>query len=92
MEKQLDDLSIFEEYRDRQVILNYYQDDDFLSKRDGFHFVSIQFADGQLLFFKNDGNSTAISLQEFQTRVINSDFQNYYVCRNGRDRLEIYFP
>ncbi|MFZ7944471.1 hypothetical protein [Neobacillus sp. 19] len=52
MEKQLDDLSIFEEYRDRQVIINYYQEDDFLSKRDGFHFVSIQFAYGQLLFLK----------------------------------------
>lgn len=92
MEKQINDLSIFEGYQNRQVILKYYQDGDFLWKRDGFHFESIQLVDALLLFSKKDEGSSKISLKEYDTAAINSDFQNYYIFRNGGDRLEIYFP
>ncbi|WP_257208911.1 hypothetical protein [Bacillus sp. AFS031507] len=42
MEIQMKDVADFECYHNRQVILNYNNDEDFLWKRDGFHFDSIQ--------------------------------------------------
>ncbi|GHH96893.1 hypothetical protein [Neobacillus kokaensis] len=92
MEKQFNDLTIFEEYRNRQVVLNYYQDDDFLWKRDCFHFESIQVDIRKLIFFKKNGIIVEIPLMEYTSAVINNDFQNYYIFKNGTDRLEIYFP
>ncbi|MEH7436615.1 hypothetical protein V7182_03890 [Neobacillus drentensis] len=92
MEKQLSDLSIFESYRNRQVILNYYQDEDFLWKRDGFHFESIQFGSEQLLFLKENGSTISVPIYEYKTAVINTQFPNFFILRNGEDRLEIYFP
>ncbi len=78
-------------YLSSKVILNYYQDGDFLWKRDGFHFESIQLVDAHLLFSKNEGSSK-ISLKDYDTAAINSDFQNYYIFRKVGDCLEIYFP
>lgn len=92
MEKQLHDVTIFEEYRNRQVVLNYYQDDDFLWQRDGFHFESVQVSEGNLLFIKKNGTIVEIPLKQYISAAINSDFQNYYIFRKDKDRLEIYFP
>lgn len=92
MEKQLSDFSCFAEYRNRQIVLNYYQDDDFLWKRDGFHFESVKLAEEKLIFLKKDGQVAAVHLGDFDEVVINTDFPNYYICRKYSDRLEIYFP
>ena len=92
MEIQMMDLAVFAGYHNRQVILNYYDDEDFLWKRDGFHFHSIQLLNNQLLFSKRDGNILTISLKNYDTVARNNDFQNYYLLRKGEARLEIYFP
>ncbi|WML56216.1 hypothetical protein [Neobacillus sp. PS2-9] len=92
MEKQLSDLSIFESYRNRQVILNYYQDGDFLWKRDGFHFELIQIGTEQLLFLKGNDSTISVPINDYKTAVINTQFPNFFILRNGEDRLEIYFP
>jgi len=92
MEKQLSNLSIFESYRNRQVILNYYQDEDFLWKRDGFHFDSIQFGSNQLQFIKGSESIISVPIFEYTIAVINTQFPNFFILRNGEDRLEIYFP
>ena len=92
MEKQLSNLSIFESYRNRQVILNYYQDEDFLWKRDGFHFDSIQFGSNQLQFIKGSDSIISVPINDYKTAVINTQFPNFFILRNGEDRLEIYFP
>lgn len=86
------DVTVLTEYRNRQVVLNYYQDGDFLWKRDGFHFTVIELINGSLVFSKPDGKSVVISLKEFESTAICSDFQNYYIFRNGNNRLEMYFP
>ncbi|MED4205064.1 hypothetical protein [Neobacillus mesonae] len=92
MEQPLHDFTIFEDYRNRQVVLNYYQEDDFLWKRDGFHFETIHVNGKILLFFKKDGRTVELPLTNFTAAAINSDFQNYYIFKNGKCRLEIYFP
>ncbi|MCL6570092.1 MAG: hypothetical protein K6T88_00215 [Bacillus sp. (in: Bacteria)] len=92
MEKQMTNLSIFEDYRNRQVILNYYQEEDFLWKRDGFHVESIHVSLEYLVFTKSDGSQLTIALNDFSTAAINYDFQNYYVFRKEQERVEIYFP
>ncbi len=92
MEKQINDLTILQTYQNRQVILNYYQDEELLIKRDGFHFHSIKQTKDILTFFKNDGTTHTINLKEYPTNNINTDFQNFYTLRNQTDKLEIYFP
>jgi hypothetical protein len=92
MEKRLEDLSILEEYHNRQTVLNYYHDDDFLWKRDGFYFQSIVLTDEDLIFRKENESIITIPLKGYTSFTINSDFQNYYFFRSGSDRLELYFP
>ncbi|MCM3569537.1 hypothetical protein [Neobacillus mesonae] len=92
MEKPLENVTIFEDYHHRQVVLNYYQDEDFLWKRDGFHFAAIQVKDRTLVFIKENGPAVQIMLNDYQTSSISTDFQDYFIFRNGKDRLEIYFP
>lgn len=92
MEKQLTDLAILTNYQNRQVILNYYQDEDLLYKRDGFHFLSIQLSGSFLFFFKKDGTTVEINLKDYPSISIHTDFQNYYTFTNDEERLEIYFP
>lgn len=93
MEKQIKDLTILEGYYNQQVILNYYNVDDFLWKRDGFHFDSIQLINEKLLLFsKEDGHYLTIPLENYETIACNNEFQNYFILRNGEERLEIYFP
>jgi hypothetical protein len=92
MEKQISDLQILETYQNRQVILNYYQDEELLIQRDGFFFQSIKYTKESLSFLKINGTTISINLKEYPTNFINTDFQNYYTLRNQTDKLEIYFP
>jgi hypothetical protein len=92
MEKQLYDLQILETYQNRQVILNYYQDEELLIQRDGFFFHCIKQTKESLSFFKNDGTTHTINLKAYPNKFLNTDFQNYYTLRNQSDKLEIYFP
>ena len=92
MVEQMENLAVFDGYNNRQVILNYYDAEDFLWKRDGFHFISLHLINGELSFIKKDGNNITIPLKNIDTVAKNSDFQNYYILRKGEERLEIYFP
>ncbi|MEH7251700.1 hypothetical protein V7111_06200 [Neobacillus niacini] len=92
MEKQLNDTAIFANYQNRQVILNYYQDEDFLYKREVFHFLIIKVTDSTLTFLKKDNTFITIDLTEYPMVSMNADFQNYFILRNNLDKLEIYFP
>ncbi|MEO2075585.1 MAG: hypothetical protein ABGX20_09285 [Bacillus sp. (in: firmicutes)] len=93
MENQLNDLSILISYRNRQVILNFYQDEDFLWERDGFHFESIELENEQLMFSKGNGDKVfTIPLKKYVSAIRDTQFPNYFILRNGEERLEIYFP
>ncbi|WP_102347668.1 hypothetical protein [Bacillus sp. Marseille-P3661] len=91
MEKQLENLEILKGYQNRQVVLNYYQDEDFLWKREGFHFKSIKLSTDKLEFI-NDESIYIITLKDFPVYFMITDFQNYFSLQNGTDRVEIYFP
>jgi hypothetical protein len=92
MEKQISDLTILVGYLNRQVILNYYDSDDFLWKRDGFYFERIHWINGDLLFCKGNNTTVTVRLEDFDHGSTNSDFPNYYIFSNNQERLEIYFP
>jgi len=85
------DLICFEEYRNRQVILNYYEEDDFLWRREGFHFTSIK-VDHEQIIFKRKQGAFIVSLKEFPNVLKNHDFPNYYTFYALNSRLEMYFP
>jgi hypothetical protein len=92
MEKPLNDLSMLAYYQNRQVILNYYQDEDLLYKRDGFYFHTIKVTEIAIIFTKKDGPDITIDRKDYPHAYINTDFQNYYTLKNNTDVLEIYFP
>lgn len=91
MEKAVNILSKLSNYQNRQVILNYYQD-DLLEDRDGFHFQTIKQENEQLTFIKQNGKTITINLKAYPEKHINTDFQNYYTLQNNSHKLEIYFP
>lgn len=93
LEIQLTDLSSLTGYCNRQVILNYYQDEDFLWKRDGFHLASIQLTDELLLFLNSHGDKTlTVPLNKYERAIRDTQFPNFFVLFGGEERLEIYFP
>jgi hypothetical protein len=92
MEKKITDLFILETFKDRQVVLNYYCDVDFLVKRDGFSFQSLKISEGSLFFTKNDETCCRISIENYPNVYKDNQFPNYFVLKNNSDRLEIYFP
>lgn len=91
MEKAVNILSRLTNYQNRQVILNYYQD-DLLQDRDGFHIQTIKLENNHLIFTKQNGKNITINLEPYTDIQINPDFQNYYTLQNNSDKLEIYFP
>lgn len=92
MEKKLKDLYVLETFNNRQVVLNYYNDVDFLVKRDGFSFQSLKLSDGTLTFTKKDETCFKVTIENYPDVYIDNQFPNFYVLRNNTDRLEIYFP
>jgi hypothetical protein len=93
MENTIKDLTCFEDYRNRQVILNYYHEEDFLWKREGYHFISIKVEPTQFIFQQEQGIVT-IPVEDYPTVTRNNDFQNYYIFSEPKldVRLEMYFP
>lgn len=92
MEKRIENLEVLSEFCRGQVILNYYEMDDFLYKREGFHFDSIVVTDAELVFNRKDDLQYTISLKEYPAYFINSDFQHYFTLRSSSGKLDIYFP
>jgi hypothetical protein len=86
MEKHVERVTFFTNYQNRQVILNYYDQDDMLFQRDGFHFESIQVTDDCLCFSKNDSSDFTINLNIYPQKYINTDLLNYYIFRNNTGR------
>lgn len=90
MEKQISDLDHIKIYQNRQVILNFYEE-ELLWKRDGFYFNSLEFKNGCLVFIKNNEVCYTLSLETLPIRNSCSDFEHYFIFRNERDRVEMYF-
>lgn len=92
MEKRITNLFELEIYKDRQVVINHYIEDDFLAKRDGFHFNSLKIMGDTIIFTKNNGNCYELSINQYRELYKDSQFPNYFIFRNNKERLEIYFP
>lgn len=86
------DTSILANYRNRQVIINEYQEEDFLENRTGFHFETIVVTENSILFQRMNNNDFILTLEKTSCFVANDDFQNYYILKNDSNRVEIYFP
>jgi len=79
-------------YRNRQVVLNYYDNDEFLFKREGFFFDSIEIKENHLNFSQKDTYIFSLSLIDFPASRIMSDFANHYAIYNNYNVIYIYFP
>lgn len=94
MENTIVNRTCFEQvYRNRQVILNYYQEKDLLWKREGFHFNTMKVEHNPIIF-NRDQEVIIIPVEKYPTITKNKDFQNYYIFSEPKNsyRLEMYFP
>lgn len=92
MNKQNTALAEIIKYRNRQVVLNYYDNDDSLFEREGFFFDSIQIKENQLKFVQNDTYIFSLSLIDYPESKIMLDFANHYAIHNNYYVIYIYFP
>ncbi|MFE4520826.1 hypothetical protein ACFRCQ_01570 [Cytobacillus firmus] len=91
MEKQVRDFTILCDYKNRHVILNYCYEDELID-RDGISFNEIYVHHGKIYFIKNRKRIVTINSKKYRNILIGEDFQNYYIMRRDKNRLEIYFP
>ncbi|MCH1626360.1 hypothetical protein [Fredinandcohnia quinoae] len=82
----------FIQYKNRQVVLNWYEDDA-LIRREGFFFSKIV-DDGKAVIFINNDNKFHFSIpyEEYTSIRILSDFRDFYQLSDQLHFLEIYFP
>jgi len=92
MEKQIIALDHIKTYHDRQVVLNYYDDDDFLYKRDGLAFATIQIDEQFVSFTKNKHIAYQLSLNEYPCFKVLTDFNHHYLFFNVSNHVDVYFP
>ena len=91
MEKQVRDLTILCDYKNRHVILNYYYEEELID-RDGISFNEIYVHHGTIYFIKNRKRIVTINSKKYRNILIGEDFQNYYIMRRDKNRIDIYFP
>lgn len=84
--------SVLEQYHDRQIIMNYYDHEETLYKRDGLDFDNIKVTDTTIDIIKNESILLSIYLHDYLHLCINTEFQNYYTLKNTNSQLDIYFP
>ncbi|WP_147535213.1 hypothetical protein [Bacillus marasmi] len=88
------DLFNLSHYQNRQVVLNYYDEEDFLWKRDGFEFDSLEVSIENLSFIKRSNNVLIITFKDYPYLLRDNDYQDYFILQsnNFRKRIELYFP
>lgn len=79
------------DYKNRHVILNYYYEEELID-RDGTSFNEIYVYQGTIYFIKNRKRIVTINSKKYRNKLIGEDFQNYYIMRRDKNRLDIYFP
>ena len=92
MEKQMDVLAKIKKYKNRQVVINYYDKDDSLCERYGFHFDLIQADNERVTFLKQNEMIYSFSLSEFPENKIMNHFADYFAFYNKQNKLYVYFP
>jgi hypothetical protein len=84
-------LSNLVKYKERQTIINEYQDEELVNRR-GFHFEAIIVKNNSILFMKDHTLLLQIDLPSHSTIRKDYQFPNYYVTEWDFTVMEIYFP
>lgn len=87
----LKELAKLRTYRNRQVVLTYFEDEQ-MQKRNGFFFDLIALMPGKIAFWKHEKMLATIDIEESSTFYQLHDFPHYYAIETKRNRVEIYFP
>jgi hypothetical protein len=78
-------------YRNRQVVVNRYEDDLLVSK-DGYDFQELRMEQGHILFYKNQRIILDLVIDEAMSISKSAAFPNLYTFTTSVSRLEVYFP
>lgn len=87
-----EDINYLLSYKDRQVVLNYFEDEGLIDKN-GFFFNEIQIMNSELKFIKDAEFIEIINLNNFPNFHKGETYKNYfYLSNNKNEKIEIYFP
>lgn len=78
-------------FKDRQVVINYYEDEE-LVKKDGFSFDSIKIMANGIYFIRKNDVRVSIDTDSFKDFVKGDTFKDYFILKNEDSSIEIYFP
>jgi len=84
-------LSLLTEYRHRQVVVNFYEEDELVA-RDGFFFDGIERSGSMLSFIKDGHIRLSIRLDDYPRHRTVHDFPRHYRFYSQHRAVELYFP
>lgn len=87
------DTSILQLFHHRQVVINFYDDDE-LVDRVGFHFDTMTIDTMEVRFIKNDTSIYTLQLNNDMKFVATTEFKNHYrfLQEGTAKRIDLYFP
>jgi len=79
-------------FKNRQVVINTYEDEELISK-EGFFYDNVEVKTDKVEFIKNNNISYTIHFQKYPYFKEMDGFKNYFSFSNfNNDKVEIYFP
>lgn len=91
METVLNKLYSLNQFKNQQVIINFYEKDE-LIQREGLFFESIQIVNRQIQFSKGGTIVLSLPFGEYMNFTQRTEFKDYYSLEKGSKRVELYFP
>lgn len=85
------DLKFLEEFHDRQVVVNFYEE-EMMCSREGFFFDTIHVRDQQISFHKDGQPIFELDITPYQRVEKMPMFSDHYALLNLESRVEVYFP
>ncbi|WP_102275254.1 hypothetical protein [Cytobacillus massiliigabonensis] len=90
METALNIINSLIQFKNQQVIINFYEEDE-LIQREGLFFESIQIVDYQVQFSKGGIIVFSLSFEGYMKFSQRTEFKNYYSLEKDSQRVELYF-
>jgi hypothetical protein len=91
MDQLLEGLKKLKQFANRQVIINFYEDDG-LQDRVGFFYDYLELDNTNLVFFKDQKIRYSLDVSGFEKFMLMGTFKHHYGLIKGDQRVELYFP
>jgi hypothetical protein len=91
MDQLRKELEKLKQFANRQVIINFYEEDGLLD-RAGFFFDYMELDNDNLVFFKDQKIRYSLKVSDYEKFGLMGTFKHHYGLIKGDQRTELYFP